>query len=74
MPFGLLKAFNLVKDSNTNLSKGYAFCEYMDPGVTDQVNRGMGVSELDLPKVGFCVVVQKWLLTRGVHYPRLSLP
>uniref|UniRef100_UPI00358E923A splicing factor U2AF 65 kDa subunit n=1 Tax=Myxine glutinosa TaxID=7769 RepID=UPI00358E923A len=37
MPFGLLKAFNLVKDSNTNLSKGYAFCEYMDPGVTDQV-------------------------------------
>lgn len=35
--FGPLKAFNLVKDSATGLSKGYAFCEYVDPNVTDQV-------------------------------------
>uniref|UniRef100_A0AAZ3RMM2 Splicing factor U2AF subunit n=1 Tax=Oncorhynchus tshawytscha TaxID=74940 RepID=A0AAZ3RMM2_ONCTS len=28
--FGPLKAFNLVKDSATGLSKGYAFCEYVD--------------------------------------------
>ncbi|XP_055732141.1 splicing factor U2AF 65 kDa subunit-like isoform X2 [Salvelinus fontinalis] len=28
--FGPLKAFNLVKDSTTGLSKGYAFCEYVD--------------------------------------------
>lgn len=35
--FGPLKAFNLVKDSATSLSKGYAFCEYVDVGATDQV-------------------------------------
>ncbi|XP_058625115.1 splicing factor U2AF 65 kDa subunit-like isoform X3 [Onychostoma macrolepis] len=34
--FGPLKAFNLVKDSATSLSKGYAFCEYVDISVTDQ--------------------------------------
>lgn len=36
--FGQLRAFNLVKDSATGLSKGYAFCEYVDVSVTDQVN------------------------------------
>ena len=36
--FGPLKAFNLVKDSATGLSKGYAFCEYVDINVTDQVS------------------------------------
>ncbi|XP_063054876.1 U2 small nuclear RNA auxiliary factor 2a isoform X3 [Engraulis encrasicolus] len=35
--FGPLKAFNLVKDSATGLSKGYAFCEYVDVNVSDQV-------------------------------------
>lgn len=35
--FGPLKAFNLVKDNATGLSKGFAFCEYVDPNVTDQV-------------------------------------
>lgn len=35
--FGPLKAFNLVKDSATGLSKGYAFCEYVDVNVNDQV-------------------------------------
>ena len=37
MSFGQLKAFNLVKDSATGLSKGYAFCEYADSSITDQV-------------------------------------
>ena len=36
--FGPLKAFNLVKDAVTNISRGYAFCEYMDPLITDPVN------------------------------------
>lgn len=36
--FGPLKAFNLVKDGATSLSKGYAFCEYVDVGATDQVS------------------------------------
>ncbi|KAG2460969.1 U2AF2 factor, partial [Polypterus senegalus] len=35
--FGPLKAFNLVKDSSTSLSKGYAFCEYVDISLTDQM-------------------------------------
>lgn len=36
--FGELKAFNLVKDSATGLSKGYAFCEYVDLTMTDVVS------------------------------------
>ncbi len=36
--FGPLKAFNLVKDAVTAVSRGYAFCEYMDPLITDPVN------------------------------------
>jgi splicing factor U2AF 65 kDa subunit len=35
--FGQLKAFNLVMDTNTGFSKGYAFCEYLDSSLTDQV-------------------------------------
>ena len=38
--FGQLRAFNLVKDSATGLSKGYAFCEYVDTGITDQAVAG----------------------------------
>lgn len=37
--FGPLKAFNLVKDSATGLSKGYAFCEYVDVNLNDQVRK-----------------------------------
>ncbi len=33
--FGALKAFNLVADRDTGASKGYAFCEYADPSITD---------------------------------------
>ncbi|CAM9744026.1 unnamed protein product [Lampetra planeri] len=39
--FGPLKAFNLVKDSSTSLSKGYAFCEYVDVNMTDQAIAGL---------------------------------
>ena len=38
--FGQLRAFNLVKDSATGLSKGYAFCEYVDTSITDQAVAG----------------------------------
>lgn len=41
MSFGQLRAFNLVKDTATGLSKGYAFCEYADVTVTDQVKQTM---------------------------------
>lgn len=43
--FGQLRAFNLVTDRDGGGgSKGYAFCEYADPGVTDAaVQVGLGV-------------------------------
>uniref|UniRef100_W5MY30 Splicing factor U2AF subunit n=1 Tax=Lepisosteus oculatus TaxID=7918 RepID=W5MY30_LEPOC len=44
--FGPLKAFNLVKDSATSLSKGYAFCEYVDVSVTDQAVAGLNGMQL----------------------------
>lgn len=37
--FGKLRAFNLVKDSATGLSKGYAFSEYADTTITDHVSQ-----------------------------------
>eukprot|EP01129_Flabellula_baltica_P006365 TRINITY_DN2373_c0_g1_i1.p1 TRINITY_DN2373_c0_g1~~TRINITY_DN2373_c0_g1_i1.p1 ORF type:complete len:416 (-),score=111.27 TRINITY_DN2373_c0_g1_i1:378-1625(-) len=33
--FGDLRSFNLVRDPNSGLSKGFAFCEYVDHDVTD---------------------------------------
>ncbi|CAI5944522.1 unnamed protein product, partial [Closterium sp. NIES-65] len=33
--FGPLRAFDLVKDRDTGNSKGYGFCVYQDPSVTD---------------------------------------
>jgi splicing factor U2AF subunit len=44
--FGPLKAFNLVKDSATGLSKGYAFSEYVDINVTDQAIAGLNGMQL----------------------------
>ncbi|KAL3320822.1 U2 small nuclear RNA auxiliary factor 2 [Cichlidogyrus casuarinus] len=44
--FGPLKGFNLVKDSSTGLSKGYAFCEYVDPNVTDHACAGLNGMQL----------------------------
>ncbi|KAF9952001.1 U2 small nuclear RNA auxiliary factor 2 [Mortierella alpina] len=39
--FGELKAFNLVKESNGGTSKGFAFCEYLDPNLTDIACQGL---------------------------------
>jgi splicing factor U2AF subunit len=47
--FGELRAFNLVKDTSTGNSKGFAFCEFLDPNITDiacQGLNGMDVSHL----------------------------
>ncbi|XP_076309478.1 splicing factor U2AF 50 kDa subunit-like isoform X1 [Tachypleus tridentatus] len=46
MSFGQLRAFNLVKDSATGLSKGYAFCEYFDVNLTDQAIAGLNGMQL----------------------------
>lgn len=39
--FGAIKTFTLVKDKDTGTSKGYGFCEYEDPSVTDIACAGM---------------------------------
>ncbi|KAG0210956.1 U2 small nuclear RNA auxiliary factor 2 [Mortierella sp. GBA30] len=39
--FGELKAFNLVKENNVGASKGFAFCEYLDPNLTDIACQGL---------------------------------
>jgi splicing factor U2AF subunit len=39
--FGELKAFVLVKDNTTDESRGIAFCEYVDPAVTDIAISGL---------------------------------
>jgi len=44
--FGSLKAFNLVKDIGTGLSKGFAFCEYLDESVTDRACTGLNAMKL----------------------------
>jgi len=44
--FGQLKSFNLVKDATTGLSKGYAFCEYLDTLITDDAIAGLNGMQL----------------------------
>lgn len=39
--FGPLRAFHLVKDAGQTNSKGYGFCEYLDPSVTPSVVAGL---------------------------------
>jgi len=39
--FGPLKSFNLVKDSTSGMSKGFAFFEYLDSSVTDKACAGL---------------------------------
>ncbi|KAJ1566812.1 hypothetical protein HK405_008320 [Cladochytrium tenue] len=49
--FGELKAFNLVRDSATGASKGFAFCEYRNPVITDIACQGLNGMELDSKKL-----------------------
>lgn len=43
---GPLKAFNLVKDPATNMSRGFAFCEFVDSGITDIACQGLNGVEV----------------------------
>merc|ERR1712156_795957 len=63
--FGQLKAFNLVKDSTTGLSKGYAFAEYVDGQVTDQSIAGLHGMQLGEKKL----VVQRATIGGGKQDP-----
>lgn len=44
--FGELKAFVLVKDRSTEVSRGIAFCEYVDSAATDIAVEGLNGMEL----------------------------
>lgn len=44
--FGPLRGFNLVKDSTTGVSKGFAFCEYADTNITDTAVAGLNGMQL----------------------------
>ncbi|KAL9579259.1 MAG: hypothetical protein Q9203_006772 [Teloschistes exilis] len=44
--FGQLKAFVLVRDRSTEESRGIAFCEYLDPAVTDVAVEGLNGMDL----------------------------
>lgn len=44
--FGPLRSFSLIRDSVTGLSKGFAFCEYMDPDLADVAIKGLNGMEI----------------------------
>lgn len=44
--FGHLRGFNLVKDTVTGQSKGFAFCEYVDSSITEQAIAGLNGMQL----------------------------
>lgn len=75
LSFGQLRGFNLVKDSVTNLSKGFAFFEYLDPTVTDQAIAGLNGMQLGERKL----VVQRSIAggknaVTGQQLPVLQVP
>ncbi|KAJ8902803.1 hypothetical protein NDN08_006123 [Rhodosorus marinus] len=45
--YGPLGAFNLIKDANTGLSKGYAFFEYQDPTIIDVACQGLNGMQIN---------------------------
>lgn len=68
--FGELRAFNLVKDSATGLSKGYAFCEYVDVGITDVAIAGMSGMQLGDKKL----IVQRASVGSKTMPAQLQIP
>ncbi|KAK4702393.1 splicing factor U2AF 65 kDa subunit, partial [Phenoliferia sp. Uapishka_3] len=44
--FGELRSFNLVKEGGSGASKGFAFCEYVDPAMTEVACQGLNGMEL----------------------------
>lgn len=66
--FGQLKSFNLVMDQTTGTSKGYAFCEYLDPSLTDQAIAGLNGMQLGESRL----IVQ--LASTGSKNPPMGIP
>lgn len=55
--FGGLKSYNLVTDRDTGVSKGYAFCEYTDPAVTEIALQVGDVCVCVCARICLCVCV-----------------
>ncbi|KAL1918440.1 uncharacterized protein VTP21DRAFT_3100 [Calcarisporiella thermophila] len=74
--FGELRAFHLVKDVSTGQSKGFAFCEFADPNITDIACQGLNQMELGDRKL----VVQRASVgssgrtSDGLPLPGMALP
>lgn len=68
--FGPLSAFNLVKDSATGLTKGFAFCEYADVSVTDQACAGLNGMQLGDKKL---IVQRASLGSKNAHQAPVQL-
>lgn len=59
MSFGQLRAFNLVKDTAFGLSKGYAFAEYIDITMTDQVSVFIVIKSVNVGSVLISLLFSK---------------
>ncbi|KAG8760660.1 hypothetical protein FRC14_002341 [Serendipita sp. 396] len=64
--FGDLKAFNLVREHTTGVSKGFAFVEYIDPAVTDIATEGLNGMDLGDKKL---IVQRASVGAKGVPFP-----
>ena len=69
--FGQLRAFNLVKDSATGLSKGYAFCEYVDVSITDQAIAGNKRNKIEILNVPIRASETKMFTIRYLTFSRI---
>lgn len=63
--FGELRSFNLVRDATTGTSKGFAFCEYVDPTLTDVACQGLNDMDVGDRKL----VVQRASVGQGGSGP-----
>jgi len=68
--FGELRAFNLVKDSAAGLSKGYAFCEFVDIAITDIAIAGLSGMPLGDKKL----IVQRASVGSKTMPAQLNIP
>ncbi|KAJ2721298.1 hypothetical protein GGI07_004078 [Coemansia sp. Benny D115] len=69
--FGELRAFNLVRDTTSRMSRGFAFCEYVDPALTDVACQGLNGMELGDRRI---VVQRASVGARGAAAPGPSGP
>ncbi|PRW56919.1 splicing factor U2af large subunit A-like isoform X1 [Chlorella sorokiniana] len=77
--FGEIKSFDLIKDRQTGQSKGYGFCVYMDPAITDVAIAGlhgmqMGDRNLTVKRANSAVQAQQAQQAGGAPVPAPAAP